>query len=197
MTISNGFRPAPLLADKDVREARARALAKHRPTIRGIFFSDLVREAKSLEVHSEQARRFYLPFRNYSTRDYLSLLDEYAERCFSQKAREVALYEMGLRAFPTFRATTLGGTVCKAIGDDPLRILSAVPRVYRLSTSHTRVHEVRKGASYYHARLENVFSEAGAYEVGAWDGALKSIGIDAKFSVRVRGLTGIEFYITW
>jgi len=81
--------------------------------------------------------------------------------------------------------------------DDPQRVLAKAARVYRLSTSHTRVHELSKGPNCYRARIENVYSEAGAYEVGAWDGALRSIGIEAKFFVRVRGLTGLEFYITW
>ena len=130
-------------------------------------------------------------------REFLALLDDYAALCYSHLSPAQALYQMGLSAFPAFSATTLGAMVFKTTFDDPQRVLAKAARVYRLSTSHTRVHELSKGPNCYRARIENVYSEAGAYEVGAWDGALRSIGIEAKFFVRVRGLTGLEFYITW
>lgn len=189
-----GFGPPDWGAPIDV-EGRL-ASAPEDGWVRGMFFQGLVDFARS-KTGQAVGRERYLAFKTYPLREYVSLLAAVAGVAFPDLPLREGLRRLGHRAYPNLMASTFGRVLFSVAANDFSEALRLVGRVYRMIANPGRVHVAQLAPGFALLELRQMWTFADAYQVGVFEGGMRSYRREGEIEVRVQGPSEVDLRLRW
>lgn len=196
---AEGFREPDYSAAVDFR-AQIAALDPA-ATVKGMFFGELVEAIKSqaapkLEELSLTERR-YLPFSDYSQRDYLVLLEQTVDVVYPNLPSAEGVRRIGWSAFPRFVESVIGRVVVGIFVDDLDRLLASMAKAMRYCISPGFVEAEQIGERHWRYQMRDMPGATRVLLAGATEGVLKYHGLVPTVLVRDIGSGNFDFSIQW
>lgn len=163
--------------------------------VRGMFLRFLI-QGMDAEAATKVRGRRYLPFKNYSMRDYVELL---ALSCVPNAlvAPGERVRRLGRNLYPTYAGTITGTAIFAAAGHNFRRVLEMAPAAYRVS-AETALVTIRS-ISDQHALVEvrNLWNLPDLHQVGVLEGAMLVCNAVGAIRIRTLSFSDVDFEITW
>jgi len=164
-----------------------------RGTIRGMF----VRQARAWLPGTESAR--YLPFANYSLREYMETLLKAAERRHPREKPTDALIQLGLDVYPVFASSLVGSTIFGiAVATNAFHhVVQLAPRAYPVTLTPGHINVVRCDAASALVELRDIWVFPEFFHAGIWLGAMKACGVHGAIEIVRRSPCDVDFQLRW
>ncbi|OJH37983.1 DUF2378 family protein [Cystobacter ferrugineus] len=181
------------------------ALAHPTDTCRGMFFNGLLDTARSLGGEPLRARclatvgeRKFVDFFSYPITDFLRAIFLVAEELGpAHGGTEAVLHLLGRRATMIFAQSTVGKTLLALAGQDPGRVLAAIPNGCRASLSYGErsVEMLGEGHARFLARGDLLPLQ---YNEGMIAAAIElSSARDVRVRGERRGVLDVDYEVRW
>jgi len=190
----DGFVLPDWSAPIDVDERLARAPAEG--WVRGMFFQGLADQAR-LGSGPPVGRERYTAFKTYPLREYIELLAAAARAVHPDVPLREGLRRLGHRAFPNLTSSTVGRVLFSVAGDDFGEALRLATNAFRIvaSPGRVRVASLERGSALL--ELRHMWTFADAYQVGVFEGAMRSYRRQGEVRVLVRGVSEVDLWLGW
>lgn len=169
---------APFDAEAEIDAAPSNAL------VRGMFFDFAVDRAKRATNRSV-ASESRVAFLQYSMRDYMRLLVECSRAAFPDVTAREGLRRMGAHLYDDFLETMVGRAIFSVAGKRFDRIGALAPKAYLASYEPCEVRTTVVAEKLFHVRFEPMHVFLDTFHLGAWEGAARFCGTQAKIRVHV------------
>jgi uncharacterized protein (TIGR02265 family) len=161
--------------------------------IKGLYFHNLLDQGGAApEEHAK-----YLPFIDYSLREYMELLVATTLRVHPGETLRGGLRLMGRTSYPTFGSTLIGKTIFGRTGHDFGAVLDLASRAYEISLSPGTVAIADRSEHRARIELRDVWSFHETYHVGVLEGACAANGVSGEVRIRVLSPCDADFEVTW
>jgi uncharacterized protein (TIGR02265 family) len=192
--VPEGFGPPDWDAAIDV-EGRL-AGAPEDGWVRGMFFQGLVDFVRS-KTGKTVGRERYLAFKTYPLREYIALLATLASAAFPDVPAREGLRRLGHRAYPNLMSSTFGRVLFSVAANDFGEALRLVGRVYRMVANPGRVLVARLEPGLALLELRHMWTFADAYQVGVFEGGMRTYRREGEVEVRVKSLSEVDLWLRW
>jgi uncharacterized protein (TIGR02265 family) len=165
-----------------------------RGTIRGMF----MRQASAWMPGGPASR--YLPFANYSLRDYMQWLLRAAAARFPRERAADALVQLGREVYPLFASSLVGGAIfgIASHANNPFRhAVELSTKAYPVTLSPGHVNVVRCDAASAFVELRDVWVFPEFFHTGIWLGAMALCKAQGTIAVTRRSACDVDFRIEW
>lgn len=162
-----------------------------RGTIRGMF----MRQAHAWLPGSNPSR--YLPFSNYSLREYMETLLKAAARRFPRARPAEALVQLGREVYPLFASSLAGGAIFGIANNTYRHVVELSPRAYPITLSPGRAEVSQSSEDSANVALRDVWVFPEFFHAGIWLGAMTVCRTHGTISVVPRSVCDVEFKILW
>jgi uncharacterized protein (TIGR02265 family) len=159
--------------------------------VRGMF----VRQARAWLPATASAR--YLPFANYSMREYMETLLKAAARRYPRESPGSALVHLGLDVYPTFASSLVGGTIFGIANNVFQKIVELSPKAYPLTLTPGAVTVLRSEAASARVELRDVWVFPEFFHAGVWLGAMQTCRMQGTIKVTRRSPCDVDFDLQW
>lgn len=193
----------PLSAQLDLKKRLA--LATPADTVRGLFFSGVLDTVRYLATEREawHCRKMlgqapYFDFLPYAIPDFLRLVFT-AARCLSTRDEDFAgaLRKLGKRGMKDFLGSSAGKTFLSFSFNEPRRVLSSLPVLFRTTTSYGERTVQWLGPRYCRVVMKRDFLPT-AYHEGSFLALMEALRLEgAEVKSRVTGVIDSEYVLTW
>lgn len=175
-------------------EARLAAIP---PTsmVRGMFLQLLVEAIGPTHMAKRIARR-YSAFKNYPLRDYVELLAFAAEH-MRKKVPADCVRRLGWRVYPNYAKTITGTAIFAVAGHDFRRTIEVSPTAYQVSLEPARVIIKNIQPQFAQVELRDVYNLPEFHQVGIWEGAMQTCGVQGHIKTEVVDFGAVNFEIRW
>lgn len=171
-------------------------------TVKGVFLKSLVetvRAKKGNEGVKQLEKEFgsldFSAFQNYPLTEQARLNKAASIVLFGSHTPE-AEYEFGRLSFKTYADSIIGKTMFSLIGDDPLKVASALPKILNMVTSGLDIEVKAVGPIKVSLRMKNLPFHIKHYE-GCCAAAAEHFGHTAVIESKVWGKNDYEYIVEW
>lgn len=175
-------------------EARLAAIPAD-AVIRGMFLQLLVDTIGPERFTAQRARR-YVAFKNYPMREYVELLAFGAECSRSKRPADCAR-RLGWGVYPRYAKTISGTAIFAIAGHDFRRVIEAAPTAYEIGLAPAQILIRELEQSYARVELRGVYNLPDLHQVGIWEGAMKTCGVEGTIKTRVISFSAVDFEVHW
>jgi uncharacterized protein (TIGR02265 family) len=189
---SSDFRGVDLQSPIDV-EARI-AETPLAATAKGMFFEQFARLARKSGLPCE-AR--YVPFRDYSLRDFMRLLADYARKRFPDASPREGLRRAGWEAYPALMNSVVGRVLFTFARGDAQAALRLAPQAYKYSLSDCAVTTRISTSQQMLLEFRDVWNFPDCYQVGVIEGGCRAFGVTPRILTRVLSPCNVDMLIRW
>ncbi|HTV24062.1 MAG TPA: DUF2378 family protein [Polyangiaceae bacterium] len=174
-------------------DARIRETPLEKQT-KGMFFEAVTRAGRNLGVVREQR---YVSFRDYSLRDFMQLVAEYARARYPGIPVRDALRRVGSEAYAALMSSVAGRVLFALTGGDVQTALRLAPEAYRHSLSHCAVSVRVDQRRQVVLEFRDVWNFPDCYQVGVVEGACRAFGVDARVRTLVHSACDVDMLVRW
>lgn len=195
--VSNGFDPgqfSPPDFQASLEYERRIAATPMTATVRGMYFSYLLRAAKGFDLGDTDR---YIAFRNYPMRDYMDLLVRFARAVYPHLALREGLRRIGWETMPTLLESIVGRVVFAVAGRDLMQVINLAPRAYQLSISPGWVAVPVCSERQAVVEFRGIWNFPECYQVGVMEGVCRTYGRTGVSRVRVLSEQDVDLLIRW
>jgi uncharacterized protein (TIGR02265 family) len=164
--------------------------------VRGMFLQLLVDAIGPTQMAKRPVVRRYSAFKNYSLREYVELLRFATEISRSKPAAE-SVRRLGWRVYPTYAKTITGTAIFAVAGHDFRRIIELSPTAYQVGLEPAEVHVRTLQPQYALVELRNMYNVPDFHQVGVWEGAMQTCGVEGHIKTEVIDFGSTNFEIRW
>ncbi len=165
-------------------------------TVKGMFFQSVADEAKAASGVTVGRGR-WVAFKDYPTREWLTLLVECARLVHPRVSPRESLRRLGQNAYPTFLSSTVGRVLMSVADNDLALALRQVPRIYAVSgnTGRAELGELTEGRAII--QLRNVWDFTDSWQVGVFEGGMRAFRKQGSVLVRALSICDADLELTW
>ena len=163
--------------------------------VRGMFVQLLVDAIGPTNMAKRPAKRYYA-FKNYPLREYVELLGFAAEH-MRKKAPADCVRRLGWRVYPNYAKTITGTAIFAVAGHDFYRMIELAPTAYQVSLQPAEVHISTLEPQYALVQLRNLYNVPEFHQVGIWEGAMQTCGVQGQIKTEVIDYGAVNFEIRW
>lgn len=163
--------------------------------VRGMFLQLLVDAIGPTYMAKRIARR-YSAFKNYPLREYVELLAFAAENT-RKKVPADCLRRLGWRVYPAYAKTITGTAIFAVAGHDFRRVIEVSPTAYQVGLEPAKVQIKTIQPQYAQVELRDMYNVPEFHQVGIWEGAMKTCGVQGHIKTEVIDYGAVNFEIRW
>lgn len=163
-------------------------------TAKGMFFEQLARSARKSGLACE-AR--YVPFRDYSLRDFMRLLANYADKRFPDVPPREGMRRVGWEAYAALMNSVAGRVLFTFARGDAQAALRLAPQAYKYSLSDCSVTTRLSTSEQMVLEFRDVWNFPECYQVGAIEGGCRAFGAAPRIRTRVLSPCNVDMLIRW
>jgi uncharacterized protein (TIGR02265 family) len=163
-------------------------------TAKGMFFEQFARSARKSGLSCE-AR--YVPFRDYSLRDFMRLLVDHARKRFPDVPAREGLRRAGWEAYSALMNSVAGRVLFTFARGNVQAALRLAPQAYKYSLSDCSVTTRISTSEQMVLEFRNVWNFAECYQVGAIEGGCRAFGAAPRIRTRVLSPCNVDMLIRW
>jgi uncharacterized protein (TIGR02265 family) len=179
---------SPIDVDARIAETPLTATAK------GMFFEQFARSARK---HGLPCEARYVPFRDYSLRDFMRLLADYTRKRFPELPLREGFRRAGLEAFSALMNSVAGRVLFTFARGDAQAALRLAPQAYKYSLSDCSVTTRISTSQQMVLEFRNVWNFPECYQVGAIEGGCRAFGAAPRIRTRVLSPCNVDMLIRW
>jgi uncharacterized protein (TIGR02265 family) len=198
--IPGSFGPAERFKEPDFEapiDVAARiARVPESATIRGLFFCDLVEQARKRNVQLAFRPR-YLHFQNYPMREWVALLAEAAARFYPNVPLGEALRRMGRGVYLAFSNTLAGRVLFSTVGSDFATLIVLAAKAWHLADPKCTFRIAQRQENSMLIELRNNWSFPDTYNVGIFEGAAEAFGVKGIMRTHVFSDNDLDVFVAW
>lgn len=163
--------------------------------VRGMFLQLLVDAIGPTNMAKRPMKR-YSAFKNYPLREYVELL-AFASAHMRKKAAADCVRRLGWRVYPNYAKTITGTAIFAVAGHDFHRMIEVSPTAYQVSLSPAEIRVVTLEAQYALIELRNLYNIPDFHQVGIWEGAMQTCGVQGQIKTEAIDFGAVNFEIHW
>jgi uncharacterized protein (TIGR02265 family) len=163
--------------------------------VRGMFLQLLV-DAIGPTHMAKRIQRKYSAFKNYSLREYVEL-QAFAVEHMRKKAPAECVRRLGWRVYPTYAKTITGTAIFAVAGYDFRRIIEVSPAAYHVGLEPAEVRVRNIQPQYALVELRNMYNIPEFHQVGIWEGAMQTCGVEGHIKTEVLDFGSVNFELRW
>ncbi len=190
-------------ADIDLETDAQIALLPRDARCKGMFFLDVIAQARSVDPSADLHRlaglkpRGYLSVLDYPHADWMRLAASAASVVNHGRRPAEGMRALGRRAFDTIFLTPLGMVLFGPIGFDLEQVLGHAGTAYRLGLSFGSVTSEVLAPGSVRIEFRNLPSYLETFNVGVVEGAAQHYGVTPTVRVDVEGYSRMTLEVTW
>lgn len=163
--------------------------------VRGMFLQLLVDAIGPTHMAKRPMRR-YSAFKNYLLREYVELL-AFAVEHMRKKAPADCVRRLGWRVYPAYAKTITGTAIFAVAGYDFRRIIELCPTAYHVGLEPAEVRVRNIQPQYALVELRNMYNIPDFHQVGVWEGAMQTCGVEGHIKTEVIDFGSVNFELRW
>jgi uncharacterized protein (TIGR02265 family) len=163
--------------------------------VRGMFLQLVVDAVGATHMAKRPIKR-YSAFKNYPLREYVELLGFAAEH-MRTKAPAECMRRLGWRVYPNYAKTITGTAIFSVAGHDFHRIIELAPTAYRISLQPSEIRIRKLEPQYAEIELRKLYNVPEFHQVGIWEGAMQTCGVQGQIKTEVIDFGAVNFEIRW
>lgn len=171
-----------------------RAAAPRGASVKGMYFENLARAARSLNV---TCGPHYVAFRDYPMAEYTDLLVRYSRARHPDLPLREALRRTGWEAFPAMMTSIAGRVIFAVAGRDIAAALKLVPKAYEHSIKPGRVRVAMLSTRQAVMEFRDIWNFADCYQVGALEGGCFEYEKGTTVELDVRSQSSVDMLVRW
>lgn len=163
--------------------------------VRGMFLQLLVDAIGPTNMTKRPVKR-YSAFKNYPLREYVELLG-FASAHMRRKTAADCVRRLGWRVYPNYAKTITGTAIFAVAGHDFHRMIEVAPTAYQVSLQPSEVRIRALEPHYAHIELRNLYNIPEFHQVGIWEGAMQTCGVQGQIKTEFIDYGAVNFEIRW
>jgi uncharacterized protein (TIGR02265 family) len=163
-------------------------------TAKGMFFEQFARAARKSGRPCE-AR--YVPFRDYSLRDFMRLLADYTRERFPGVPLREGFRRAGWEAYSALMNSVVGRVLFTFAQGNAQAALRLAPQAYKYSLSECSVTARVSTSEQMVLEFRSVWNFPECYQVGAIEGGCRAFGAAPRIRTRVLSPSDVDMLIRW
>lgn len=192
--MATGFTIPDMSAPLDL-EAHLAMIPAH-ATIKGMFFSDLVRETRKVDGR-EIGRRKYIGFKDYPIVEWVELLVETAQLCYPTLSVREGMRRLGRLGYTTFLESLPGKVMVATVGRDLNRMALLTSKIYAVTNNVGTAKLAESEEGRVVVELRNVWDFPESYNLGSFEAAANAFDVIAEIKVCCHSICDADLLITW
>ena len=163
--------------------------------VRGMFLQLLVDSVGPTHMAKRPIKR-YSAFKNYPLREYVELLSFACEHT-RKKTPADCVRRLGWRVYPNYAKTITGTAIFAVAGHDFHRMIEVAPTAYQVSLQPAELRIRTLEPQYALVELRNLYNLPDYHQVGIWEGAMQTCGVQGEIKTEVIDYGAVNFEIHW
>ena len=163
--------------------------------VRGMFLQLLVDAIGPTFMAKRPAHR-YSAFKNYPLREYVELLG-FAVEHMRRYAPADCVRRLGWPVYPSYAKTLTGTAIFAVAGYDFRRIIELSPKAYQIGLEPAEVRLRSIEPQYALVELRSMYNVPEFHQVGVWEGAMQTCGVEGQIKTEVIDFGAVNFEIRW
>jgi uncharacterized protein (TIGR02265 family) len=164
-------------------------------TIKGMFWNDLYKVARSVNAELPEAR--YSAFRDYPLVDYLRAVADVSSKAHPGASTLQAIRQIGTRGFATLSDSLVGRVLFAIAGRDLPATLELVSDAYKRSVTPGAARLAQLGPGRAVIELRHIWTYPLAYQVGVFEGAIAHFGFGGTVKLRALSPCDADYLLEW